>query len=1153
MLLSLNDMSRYLSFNFSLILLVLYFSVCSKTAFSQPGYTPKLDTFIVAKGNVETITIKNNQGKTIEIIRLKDGKRHGVHKVYSPQGILLLEENFLDNYPHGDYKRYEYNGKLAEKKQYVFLPDSGNYYLHGDHLVYSNGLLSEKSHYHLGKLHGKFQEYYFSGLLKTKAKYEYGLLVGEKSQYNADGKLQYTLHYSIKEVNGNKVSVKNGIYQSFNNNGTLASHILYKEDKKDGKCLEYHATGILRKSAVYKEDKLHGEVLDFYENGIPERSAIYYESIQVGDTMLRNIYDGEKIQYYKSGMIQSKEIYVMGQKTGTWERFYEGSGLLQEKTSYENNLKTGPYLYFDNAGNKSSESYFIILKTDSGNFSMKHGPEKAWKTNILTMETQFLYDKEDGTRTSYYTNGTIASTMQFKNGLLQGASIEYFENGKIKSSRTYHSYYDYSNSPKYNSVGWYKQYDSTGYLNSKIYYDTAGQAIQTILYKNNRIVQLEVERYFGFNFSPMHKITSLQFKNSFSQEALGLYYYQSGRIRRINFQNPEIFDNSIIDISDDGKYFRTTSSRHEGPENLKPGEAICKNIRVIIGDQLPSSPLFTDTVLNGSYTLYYSNGKPLCVLNFKDDLPEGPSIVYDPLNGDTLVYRNFKDGVLNGYYVEKFAGKNIVRRGNTPDSTGIGWEEMFQPNGLPTNKKTYLKTPGQTIENSEYFENGILKSISNYKKKTGTYYDTEGYITSQTVSINDSLNRYADFYSGTGKIKTERFYLREKLDSTATTFHQNGKKSGIMHYKGNKRNGPYEMYNEKGDTIYSVNYIDDKIEGWVMDGRNGKIEFLYYENDRLVVQKPNTACGCIDTSYASNRTKFAQSVSALIEYPKLLNHKAPWLVFADSLNYNSVFFTGLQTSSGTNSGFAGLNLMLFKEFAFNIPADEQLRIILNPCRTKGYISRLETTVQYGNKPENTYVTFNPHRIAISFLKGPVKSNSGDYPGFTCFYNVADVTYNFEQRMIIRPGKTADYCFTPAVIRDFLQLTVEEGKPVLFRNSNDINGGILGNKNIVRQEELEKFFGIIAGKGIAQFTYKDKSNSFLIRGNTSQTLLGGQYASGNIQIACTKTETNNYAIGGGTKTFNTDVLVNLFNKNGFSRVTTEFDPINNILTLYYFAE
>lgn len=1151
--LSLIEMSGNPSFNISAILLVLCFSVCSRTAFSQPGYTPKPDTFIVKKGNLETITIKNNQGITIEIIRLKDGNRNGVHKVYSPQGILLLEENFLDNYPHGEYKRYEYNGKLAEKKKYIFIADSGNYYLHGEHLVYANGLLSEKSHYRFGKLHGIFQEYYPSGLLKTNAKYQHGLLIGEKSQYNTNGKLQYTLHYNIKEVNGKEVSVKDGIYKSYNNNGSIASHIFYKEDKKEGKCMEYTASGILRKSAVYKEDKLHGELLDFYENGTPERSAIFYERIQVGDTMLRNIYDGEKIQYYASGMVQSKEFYSMGQRTGTWERYYEGTGLLQEKTSYENNLKTGPSLYYDNVGNKTSESNYIILKTDSGNFSMKHGPEKAWKTNILTMETQFQFNKEEGTRSAYYNNGTLASTMQFKNGLLQGASTEYFENGKTKSSRTYHSYYDYSNSPKYNTVGWYKQYDSTGYLISKIYYDTAGQVVQTLLYKNKRIILLEVEKSFAFNFSPSHKITSLQFKNSFNQESLGLYYYQSGSIRRINFQNPENNDNSIIDISDDGKFVRTTSSRHEGPENLKPGEVICKNIRAVIGDHLQSSPLFTDTVLTGQYNLFYSNGKPLCVLHFKDDLPDGPSIVYDPLKGDTLVYRNFKEGVLNGYYIEKFAGKNTVRRGSTPDSAGTGWEELFQPNGIPTNKKTYLKTRGQTIENSEYYENGLLKSTSNYKKKTGTYYDPEGNITSQTVFINDSLNRYSDFYPGTGKIKTERYYLREKLDSTATTFHQNGKKSGIMHYRGNKRNGLYEMYDEKGDTIYSANYIDDKIEGWLMDRRNGKVEFLYYENDRLLVQKPNTVCGCIDTSYASNRTKFAQSVSALIEYPKLLNHKAPWLMFADSLNYNSVFFTGLQTSSGTNSGFAGLNLMLFKEFAFDIPADEQLRIILNPCRTKGYISRLETTVQYGNKPEDTYVTFSPHRIAISFLKGPVKSNSGDYPFFTCFYNVADVTYNFEHRITFRPDKTADYCFTPTVIRDFLQLTVEEGEPVLFRNSNAIYGGILGHKNIVREEELEKFFGIIAGKGIVQFTYKEKDNSFLIRGNTNQTLLGGRYACGNIQIACSRTETNNYAIAGGTKTINTDVLVKLFNKYGFSRVTTEFDPIKNMLTLYYFAE
>lgn len=1134
------------------IALFVFLHLCFFQAIAQPGYNALLDTIVTKKGSAETITIKNQSGVTMEIIRLKDGLRHGAHEVFSPNGKLTLKEYYLNGNRDGDFVRYEYNGKLAEKRKYLFDPDSGNYYLHGPYEKYNNGILEEKGNYYYGQLHGKFQQYHPSGILKTKAEYDNGLLTGEKTEYHHSGKIQYIIHYAIKEVNGKKVTVKNGIYQSFNPNGSVANYQNFIDDKKDGKSLEYYPTGRLKKSAVYKEDKLHGQTLDYLENGTLERSMTYYESIRIGDSIYRNIYDGEKLQYYRSGMLQSREVYAMGKKTGTWERYYEGTGILMEKATYENNLKTGVYLYYDNLGNKSNESHYIILKTDSGDFSMKHGPEKAWNKGVLTMETNHVYDKEEGIRTTYHLNGKIAGTMQFKKGLLQGPSFEYYENGGIKSSRNYKSYYDYSNNPKNNSIGWHKQYDKSGNITSKYYYDTTGQVTQTILYENNKVLKFGIERLFELNFSPSNKISSIVFRNRYQQESFGIYYYQSGRIRRINFQNPELSDNSIIDISYDGKYFRTTSARHEGPEKLKPGDAICNYVRSMIGEEVEQSPLFTDTILTGEYSLKYTNGKPICILHFKDDFPDGPFIVFDPWKGDTLIYKNFKEGLASGFYIEKFAGKFPVCKGQTPDSTGIGWEELFQANGLPSSRKTYMKTPNQIIENYDYFETGILKSVSNYAKKTYAHYDYDGKITSQNVAINDTITRYSDFHPGTIKLKTERYNIRDKMDSTITTYHLNGRKSSVMYYKNNKRNGLYERYDETGDTIYSGNYINDKLEGWVMVKKDGKVEYQYYENDKLNVQTPSVACGCIDTSYSSNRIKFAPSLSSLIDFKDLTERKSPWVQFNDSLNYESIFYTGFQHSNGMNNdGFASLNLMLFKEFALNIPADEQIKLSLNPCRTKGYISRLNTTVQYGKRPESTDITFYPKRISLTLLKGPVKSSNNDHPGFTCFYNTSSIDYRYSTGISITPEKTPNYCFTPGVIRDLLQIKIDEGEPVLIRFNEFQIGGLLQEKNIIRGNELEKFYGVNAVKGTVQFNYQTKSNKFVINGTTTTTLLGGLFAAGNIHISCKSIDKTNYTIGNNI--LNSDDLVNLFAKYGFSRVSTEYNPDKMQLTIYYFAE
>ena len=432
------------------------------------------------------------------------------------------------------------------------------------------------------------------------------------------------------------------------------------------------------------------------------------------------------------------------------------------------------------------------------------------------------------------------------------------------------------------------------------------------------------------------------------------------------------------------------------------------------------------------------------------------------------------------------------------------------------------------------------------------HYDYDGKITSQNVIVNDTVTRYTDFHPGTIKLKTERYYIRDKMDSTITTYHLNGRKSSVLRYKNNKRNGLYETFDENGDTTYSATFINDKLEGWVKVKKNGKVEFLYYENDKLNVQTPSVACGCIDTSYASNRIKFAPSLSSLLDYSDLTNRKSLWVQFSDSLNYKSIFYTGFQQSSGlNNNGFASLNLMLFKEFALNIPADEQIKISLNPCRTNGYISRLNTTVQYGENPVNTDITFHPKRISLTLLKGPVKSSNSDHPGFTCFYNPISIDYRYNTGIYITPDMNPDYCFTPGIIRDFLQVKIDEGTPALIQHDEFQIGGLLKEKNIIRGNELEKFYGINAVAGTIQFNYKVKSNNFVIKGTTTATLLGGLFAAGNIHISCKSIGKTNYTIGNNT--INSDDLVNLFTKYGFSRVSTEYDPTKMQLTVYYFAE
>ncbi len=106
----------------------------------------------------------------------------------------------------------------------------------------------------------------------------------------------------------------------------------------------------------------------------------------------------------------------------------------------------------------------LILPPDStysGDYIDKYA------NGIVKFRGTFRFGERHGQWFSFYPNGTLWSEMHYDKGLRHGPNVTFYENGKVRYS------------------GFYKddKVDSTW-----IYYDSTGKTVETLNYKNNRLI-----------------------------------------------------------------------------------------------------------------------------------------------------------------------------------------------------------------------------------------------------------------------------------------------------------------------------------------------------------------------------------------------------------------------------------------------------------------------------------------------------------------------------------------------------------------------------------------------------------------------------------------------------------------------------------------
>ena len=160
-------------------------------------------------------------GEISSIADFRNGDRNGITRNFGPEGIPLLEKLYIEGHLVGyrevnteTWKPFTgnavivvnyTNGKKAYEEEYK------NGVLHGTKRIYSqNGNLYSEFNYVLGDFHGEYKIYHSNGKVMEKGMYKLDALDGPVEKYNDDGSVYMVERYIMGSRNGKAALYEKG-------------------------------------------------------------------------------------------------------------------------------------------------------------------------------------------------------------------------------------------------------------------------------------------------------------------------------------------------------------------------------------------------------------------------------------------------------------------------------------------------------------------------------------------------------------------------------------------------------------------------------------------------------------------------------------------------------------------------------------------------------------------------------------------------------------------------------------------------------------------------------------------------------------------------------------------------------------------------------
>ena len=180
-------------------------------------------------------------------------------------GNREFEATFTEGIMNGIYKLWHDNGQLQLNMQYKEGVKEGVFIK-----WYENGQIGHKANYNDNLLDGIRERWATNGQLIEIQNFCNGIMVGEHKQWYVIGQINSSYSYNEK-------GEKNGLQQSWHQNGQLRTEGMQRNGKKDGFFNSWHENGQKLAERNFKDDKRIGNHLVWHNNGQLKNEANYNE------------------------------------------------------------------------------------------------------------------------------------------------------------------------------------------------------------------------------------------------------------------------------------------------------------------------------------------------------------------------------------------------------------------------------------------------------------------------------------------------------------------------------------------------------------------------------------------------------------------------------------------------------------------------------------------------------------------------------------------------------------------------------------------------------------------------------------------------------------------------------------------------------------
>ena len=222
--------------------------------------------------------------------------------------------------------------------------------------------------------------------------------------YYSNNQLQMTGTYKSK-----KMTVKEGHFIYYHENGRKAGEGDYKDNKYEGFWVYWHENGKKKSEGIYRNDLRQNKWTFWHENEQEKSEGLF----------VNGELDGKWIYWFDSGEKQAEGVYNDGAKDGVWNYFYK-TGQTEITETYKERQLNYCIGFFENGNLKFKGNASYSLNNGEWIYGNVDGK--------IFMKGNYLNDHKDGEWTRFFPNGDSMKIYYNKGTLVSKQLGEIYKN-----------------------------------------------------------------------------------------------------------------------------------------------------------------------------------------------------------------------------------------------------------------------------------------------------------------------------------------------------------------------------------------------------------------------------------------------------------------------------------------------------------------------------------------------------------------------------------------------------------------------------------------------------------------------------------------------------------------------------------------------------